>query len=357
MRSPITCFLAALAALACTVPATAATVPLRTDGRIPMGFNGSYTLTTIWSKPTTFSPYVATHVAAEAAAGATISRTPLYWDAVEGTKGVRSWSTYDAIVRADWFQHIKPILLISGAPTWAAPGCTQTCVPDDAHLADFQSFVQAVVARYGSLIAGVEIYNEPNRLWYWGSAPDPARYVRVLCAGFRGERAAEQAGSPHVAVAGGALSDNQTTAGGNMSLSDYLDAMYSAGAATCMDALSFHDYPGGSDLSAHFATALEQVRALRDANAPGTPLWITETGLSLAQPGITEAIRATTLPAIYRAVATMSDVDVLVYHTLVQTSGSLNFGLGTITTDATGAPQFNPTPAYSALQSELAAGR
>jgi hypothetical protein len=385
MRSPITFVAALLAALLCaapalagkpkrsvtttTVTATAAispaptalprtrTLALRTDGRIPMGFNGSYSLSKIWSSPMGFAPWVDTHAIAERAAGATVARTPLYWDGVEGQRGVRSWATYDAIVKADWFQGIKPILLISGAPSWASAGCTSTCVPDDAHLADFQGFVQAVVARYGSLIAGVEIYNEPNLAWYWGSAADPERYVRVLCAGYDGERAAEKAGTAHVPVAGGALSDNQTTSGGNLSLADYLKRLFAAGGAKCMDALSFHDYPGGSNLGAHFSTALAQVRTRRDAAAPGLPLWITETGLSLTQPGITETMRATTLPAVYRAVAAMPDVDVVIFHTLVQVSGTPNYGLGTIAADAAGQPQFAPTPTYGALKAELAAGR
>lgn len=359
MRSPITFIAAAAAALLCAAPALGHTLPLRSDGQIPMGFNGSYPLTTIWSNPTGYAPFVNAHAAAERAAGASVSRTPLYWNNVEGTQGLRNWATYDAIVRADWFQNIKPILLISGAPAWAAPGCTQACVPDDAHLTDFQKFVQAAVARYGSLIAGVEIYNEPNRTWYWGSTPDPARYTRVLCAGFSGERAAEAAGSPRVPVAGGALSDVLSTSGGNVAISDYLGGMFDAGAAKCMDALSFHDYPGGSNLGAHFASVLSAVRAKRDAYAPAMTLWITETGLSLSQTGITEATRTSTLPAIYRSVAAMPDVDVLIYHTLVDTSGtSLNgFGLATITTDAAGVPQFNPTTTYSAIQSLLASGR
>src|SRR5690348_10684052 len=109
MRSPITFIAAALAALLCAAPAlagktkrtttttttttamaTTTTAPtyvhklaLRSDGRIPMGFNGSYPLTTIWSNPTGYSPFVDAHVAAEAAGGASVSRTPLYWNNVE----------------------------------------------------------------------------------------------------------------------------------------------------------------------------------------------------------------------------------------------------------------------------------
>ena len=88
-------------------------------------------------------------------------------------------------------------------------------------------------------------------------------------------------------------------------------------------------------------------------------LWVTETGLSLQTAGITQALQATTIPAIYDTIAAMPqhDVDVVVIHTLVQSSGSLAYGLGQLVPDATGAPLFVPTPGYLALQGKFAQGR
>jgi hypothetical protein len=51
------------------------------------------------------------------------------------------------------------------------------------------------------------------------------------------------------------------------------------------------------------------------------------------------------------------DVDVVVVHTLVQSSGTLNYGLGQLVPDASGAPSFVATPGYLALQARFADGR
>src|SRR6058998_2646039 len=89
MRSPIAFIAAVLAALSCTAPALAApsTVPLRTDGQLPMGFNEDYSLTRIWADSAAATPWVAADADAAAAVGATVSRTPLYWRGVQPTKG------------------------------------------------------------------------------------------------------------------------------------------------------------------------------------------------------------------------------------------------------------------------------
>ena len=42
-----------------------------------------------------------------------------------------------------------------------------------ANLADFSAFVKAVADRYGKLLAGIEVYNEPNSAKYWGAPADP----------------------------------------------------------------------------------------------------------------------------------------------------------------------------------------
>ena len=69
-------------------------------------------------------------------------------------------------------------------------------------------------------------------------------------------------------------------------------------------------------------------------------MWVTETGLSLQTAGITQELQASAIPAIYDTIAAMPehDVDVVVIHTLVQSSGSLAYGLGQLVPDGAGAP-------------------
>jgi hypothetical protein len=359
MRSPIAFVAAVLAALLCAVPALAGkpkrtistattitpTVPLRTDGRIPMGFNEDYALTRIWADWTTADPWVAADADASAAAGATVSRTPLYWRGVQPTRGSWNWGAYDRVINAYATRGMRPIVNVSGTPAWATVG-------------DFPTFITALANRYGTKLAGIEIYNEPNSAKYWGAPADPAQYTQFLCAGYRGARAA----SVRVPIAGGSLAPIQKSVNGDMRMDWFLNAMFQNGASSCMDVISFHPYPFSTDLTSPtslFQQEFAQIRKTRDYWAPSMRLWVSETGLSLQTAGVTQDVQATTIPAIYDTIAAMPqhDVDVVVIHTLVQSSGSLAYGLGQLVADASGAPMFLPTPGYLALQAKFADGR
>ena len=328
------------------MPAVTRTVPLRTDGRIPIGFNEDYSLTRIWADSTTATPWVAADADAAAAGGATVSRTPLYWRSVQPTPTSWNWNTFDRIIGAYSGRGMRVIVNISGAPDWAKQNCGTSCVLNPANLADFSAFVKAVANRYGTMLAGIEIYNEPNSAKYWGAPADPEYYKQVLCAGYDGAQAA----SVKLPVAGGSLAPNMQNINGDIRMDQYLSRMFQAGAAPCMDVISFHPYPGSTDLTSStsmFQQEFAQVRSLRDYYKPSMRLWVTETGLSLQTAGVTQDVQATTIPKIYDTIAAMPqhDVDVVVIHTLVQSSGSLSYGLGQLVPDATGAPRFLPRPA------------
>jgi hypothetical protein len=361
MRSPIAFLAVVLAALILTPQAVAAgapTVPLRSDGRLPIGFNEDYSLTRTWADWRTATPWINADADASVAAGATVSRTPLYWNGVQPTKGAWDWGTYDRIISAFSNRGMRVIVNVSGAPDWARQNCGASCVLSPASLGDFSAFVKAIADRYGTRLAGIEIYNEPNSSRYWGAAADPEFYKQVLCAGYSGAQAA----TVRLPVAGGSLAPNMKNANGDIRMDQYLSRMLFAGAAPCMDALSFHPYPFSTDLTSPgsmFQQEFGQVRALRDYYRPSLRLWVSETGLSLETAGVTPAVQATTIPAIYDTIAAMPqrDVDVVVIHTLVQSSGTLAYGLGQLVPDVAGAPRFVATPAYSALQSRFAVGR
>jgi len=253
---------------------------------------------------------------------------------------------------------MRVIVNVSGTPDWAKQGCGATCVFNTANLGDFSAFIRALADRYGTRLAGIEIYNEPNSAKYWGAAADPELYKQVLCAGYGGAQAA----NVRVPIAGGSLAPNMKNANGDLRMDQYLSRMLQAGAAPCMDAISFHPYPFSTDLtssSSMFQQEFAQVRALRDYWRPPLRLWVSETGLSLETAGVTPTVQAATIPAIYDTIAAMpqQDVDVVVFHTLVQSSGSLAYGLGQLVPDASGAPLFLPTPGYLALQSRFSDGR
>jgi hypothetical protein len=333
MRSPIAFIAAVLVALTCAAPAAA---------QIPVGFNEDYSLTRIWADSATANPWVAADADAAAAAGATVSRTPLYWRGVQPTKGSWNWGAYDRIINTYAARGMRVIVNVSGTPDWATAD-------------DLTPFVKALANRYGTRLFGIEIYNEPNSAKYWGGPADPAAYTRLLCAGYRGAQAA----NVRLPIAGGSLAPNMKSVNGDMRMDWFLNAMFQNGAAACMDVISFHPYPFSTDVTSPtslFQQEFAQIRKTRDYWAPGMRLWVSETGLSLQTAGITQALQATTIPAIYDTIAAMpqKDVDVVVIHTLVQSSGTLGYGLGQLVADASGAPLFLPTPAYEAIQDRFA---
>ena len=263
MRSPIAFIAAVLAALTCAGPAlatTSPTVPLRTDGRIPIGFNEDYSLNRIWADSATATPWVAADADASAAAGATVSRTPLYWKGVQPTRGAWNWGTYDRIIGAYSGRGMRVIVNVSGTPDWAG-------------VDDLTPFVKALAERYGTRLAGIEIYNEPNSSKYWGGPADPALYTQFLCAGYRGAVAA----NVRVPVAGGSLAPNMKSVNGDMRMDWFLNAMFQNGAASCMDVISFHPYPFSTDLTSAtsmFQQEFAQIRKTRDYWAPSMRLWV-----------------------------------------------------------------------------------
>ena len=134
--------------------------------------------------------------------------------------------------------------------------------------------------RYGTKLAGIEIYNEPNSAKYWGGPADPLQYTQFLCAGYRGAQAA----NVRVPIAGGSLAPNQKSVNGDMRMDWFLNAMFQDGAASCMDVISFHPYPFSTDLTSAnslFQQEFAQIRKTRDYWAPSMRLWVSETGLSL----------------------------------------------------------------------------
>lgn len=164
---------------------------------------------------------------------------------------------YKALIR----QGIRPLFLIQRAPrrfTDAADTPTNTSVrgcgvtdacwlpPRRDALDRLDTFVRDLIKRY-PLIAGVEVWNEPNiSNPFWGrQTPNPEYYAEVL----RTVYLAVKATRPQIPVLGGALGSvhgTTYTSEGDMRMDTrvYLRRMLQAGAAQWMDAVSHHPYLG-----------------------------------------------------------------------------------------------------------------
>jgi hypothetical protein len=138
------------------------------------------------------------------------------------------WDVLDPVVTGAIAQGVTPVLRIYQAPAWAAAAPTEPAPASSYALA---LFVKSLVQRYGTLVGGYVIWNEPNIPIGWENRTVNAQsYVDMLALSYQ---YAKQA-NPNVIVVSANLAP---TAGGNGAISDlaYLDQMYDAGLANYAD--------------------------------------------------------------------------------------------------------------------------
>jgi polysaccharide biosynthesis protein PslG len=257
--------------------------------------------------------------------GGKITRETLDWRWAEPYKGQYRLADYDALYQADLAQGVKPIFTVAFAPSWALgpeSNCNQwqqNCryLPGSKHIGDWQNFVYMIAKRYPQA-AAIELWNEPNLQIFSNGGVDPARYTRVLKAGYSAVKSA----NPNMTVLAGGLSDNQVTGGGNMSESDFLTGIYANGGKNSMDGISIHAYPTNAYNGTLTLTSLDQARTIRASYGdPNKPLWVTEVGVSTTNtaPGwqIDEAGQATDTMWFWNTLSVMGDVKAVLFHTLI----------------------------------------
>ena len=266
------------------------------------------------------------------------------------------FSAFDPMYRAALDRGIRPLLVALSAPAWAAdpgttPGSGSHNPPAEARLDDWASFLGAVARRYPEAL-GIEIWNEPNLDAFWGAGanavrPDPARYARLLAAAHDAIKAVD----PRLLVVGGALAPGAGNPAGDLTAEDFASAVFAAGGAAQMDALSLHPYPGTGGVREALAR-IEAVRGARDEAGARTPLWLTEVGVTTTGPNaVGEDRQARELVAICRAVGRRPDIDALYVHTLVERPGpttSPEPGFGLMRSVPGG--ELRPKPGYGAIR-------
>jgi hypothetical protein len=171
---------------------------------------------------------------------------------------------------------MKVIATLWGSPCWASTApesLKQDCAEGwwgrgvaaypPANAADYADAARWMTARYGTALAALEIWNEPNG-WagstpFWHAADPAGAYAALVRAAYP----AAKAGNAAVPVLAGALAGSDAS---------FLQALYANGIMGFYDGLSSHPYadPGFGHLSALHATQL--------GAGDGTPVWATEFG-------------------------------------------------------------------------------
>lgn len=236
-------------------------------------------------------------VDAAAALGATTVRVALDWSGLEPLRRGQYATWYldrlDALVARAAARDVRVLLTPLRTPCWAgtvANACGRPTLAREVSLksprdpADYGRFTAFLAGRYGTRLAGIEVWNEPNMPSFWNERDPVGTYVRLLRATYPLVKRA----APTLPVVAGALAGSDAA---------FLDRLYVAGMKGSYDVLSVHPYNDGRDpaqlldarwASATFLQGLRTIRATRDARRDTTPVWLTELGWNTStQRGLT----------------------------------------------------------------------
>jgi hypothetical protein len=300
-------------------------------------------------------------------AGATAVRVDVQWSSLEtGGKGTRSgWylDKLDRFMAGAERRGLRVIAVLWSTPCWAstAPDAVrQNCEGEwwqrgvdrypPRNASDYADVAAFVARRYGSTLAALEVWNEPNldEGTFWKAHDKPAAYAALLRAAYPAVKAA----NTDVAVLAGALAFADRS---------FLEALYAEGIQGSYDGISLHPYnewrhPGDrwrpEWRKYTFLPGLEWIRAAQQQVGDRAPLWITEFGWTACREGgwcVSEAQQAEYLRAAFHILEGLDFVEAAIVYNLRDkgTDAGKESNWGVVRRD------FSPKPAYAALTASL----
>lgn len=297
------------------------------------------------------------------AGGAGMVRVDVGWSSIEqdGKGRYNAWylDRVDAVVAKAEARGLKLLFTFMSSPCWAssAPAdVKQDCAGSwwdrgvqhypPSNPADYADALAFLVRRYGSRVAGWEVWNEPNQQAFFRTTDPVARYAELLRAAYPAAKAAD----PSALVVGGSLA---------MADADFTDRLYQAGVKGSFDAWSIHPYSEDRSpltpaqagyTAASFTSGVPAVRDVMLRNGDDKKLWLTEFGWNTSavrgdkawRNGISPQDQATFTTEAYARMRDWSYVDVGITFNLADTGGAYdpvgNFGL--LYEDRTEKPAF-----------------
>jgi hypothetical protein len=278
---------------------------------------------------------------------AKLLRSDVPWALLEPQSGTQidaaALSGVDRLLADAEASGMRVVLTVDTTPCWASSAPTyllRKCVPgkmSEANAwpprspADYAAFVAYLARRYGTRLAAIEVWNEPDQANedYFAGPNKAQRYAAILQAAYP---AIKQA-NPNVPVLAGSL------VGSNGA---FLRALYAAGIKGYYDGLAVHFY----NLT---LASLRSIHEVQLANGDATPLWLDEFGwpscwpqqkIQQEQACVSAQTQAANLTNTFRALAHTSYVAAAVLYKL-QDSAQEDFGV----LSTSGAHK----PAFSAL--------
>jgi polysaccharide biosynthesis protein PslG len=274
-------------------------------------------------------------------ARANVLRVDVGWGSLETAKGQYD-STYlgklDALASEAQARGIKLIATLWWTPSWASVGGSPYDAP--ANPSDYGDFARFITSRYGTELAAVEAWNEPNWNNNLIASNVPLAYTQMVKAFYAGAKQ----GNPGVAVLAGSLAYADLT---------FLGELYADGIKGYYDGISLHPYADGAPpedtaVTHSFLGGIEKMHLFQVANGDSTPEWVTEFGWPVGtSPGAnTEAQQAEYIEKAFALVSGLPYVTGATVYQLrdMETNASNaedNFGLL--------HQDFTPRPSYAAF--------
>lgn len=204
-------------------------------------------------------------------AGANAVRVDVNWSALEPAQGQYSPSylaRLDAFMAGANQRGLAVIATVACTPAWASAGGQWNDAP--SRPSDYGNVAEFLAGRYGTKLAALEAWNEPNVNNNLVAADLPAAYTAMVEAFFAGARQ----GNPQVPVLMGSLSYADLS---------FLRALYAHGIKGHYDGVSVHPYADGADpadlqVTHSFLGGIESLHRAQALAADNTPVWVTEFG-------------------------------------------------------------------------------
>lgn len=302
-----------------------------------------------------------------AAGGADVAREGIIWkllqpqapSAGEDPQRAWNWGPSDALYRDFQAVGVRPIWTFSNAPCWAAdpsvacaPGGAGFSPPSQAAVADYARAAAEIAKRYPNS-AGIEIWQEPNGVKFWGARPDPARFSELVGQ----SAAAVDATGSGVAVISGGLAPGAASAD-KLEYGEFTRQAVSQGGILAADSVAFHAVtevpfkPGADPTTGYLGRLRIQIETLTDALGAGgdSPPPVVLTQLSYSTVGYSEDQQAEALASSVEVAARIPGLSlVIVSRLLDEGDGSKVSGFGVL------RPNGSPKPAYCALAATVGA--
>ena len=266
-------------------------------------------------------------------AGADTTRAVLSWRVVETERGEYDWSRYDQLAAEFRAVGTRPLWVLADAPCWAWTKGERACAekglqprpPRPNHYDDWARFAAHAAFRYPDAVA-IESWNEANLDNFFMPKPDPVKAANLAYWANAGVDFANLLGGTEIPVLfGGSAPLYETIPEKNeIAYDEFLRAAYDEVPAgeDGWDGVAMHPFPRFKAREGYLDDIEEHLDAIRaalfDSGAEGTPIWVTEIGLSTAGPfPYSRAEQAEGLREIYRALDSMPDVAAIVVHRLI----------------------------------------